>query len=286
MADWSKTYTKASVNITKLALEIEADELTPNLVGISDDNSGSDNLEITFDAEVTGGELTTLDATVAAHDGAAATYYTIYCYDCGSAQGKRALAALTACPVCSGTDIQTAYHNDNLDATTNPGASNDVTEGYCEGSKWINVSTEQVFICTDNTEDAAKWSSISVIRKDVGWSSDKGVDLEVISGTHRIPVMFADTPSSITIKSVRAMVGTAPTGAAIILDIHKNGTTIFTTQANRPTIAIDGNDSGEVTNMDVTTLAKGDYLTLDVDQIGSTVAGKDLVVSLEMEIVP
>lgn len=123
-------------------------------------------------------------------------------------------------------------------------------------------------------------------RKDIGWSSDKGVDLEVVGGTHRIPIMFAGTPGSIAVKSIRAMVGTAPTGAAIIIDIHKNGTTIFTTQGNRPTIAIAAFDSGEVTNMDVTTLAKGDYLTLDIDQIGSTIAGKDLVVTLEYEVVP
>lgn len=287
MANWSKQYTKTPVNITKLTLEIEDDGLTPNLVGISDDNSGSDNLTVTFDAEVTGGELTTLDATVAAHDGSAATYYSIYCYDCGCSCGARALSALTACPVCSGTDIQDGYHNDNLDATTNPGVSNDGTEGYCEGSHWINVTTDTVFICMDNTTDSAVWKQLNnIFRKDVGWSSDKGVDLEVIGGTHRIPIVYAGTPTSITIKSIRAMVGTVPTGAAIIVDIHKNGTTIFTTQGNRPTIAISANDSGEVTNMDVTALAKGDYLTLDIDQVGSTIAGKDLVVSLEMEIVP
>ena len=123
-------------------------------------------------------------------------------------------------------------------------------------------------------------------RKDVGWSSDKGIDLEVTEGTHRIPIVFAGTPMSIVIKSIRAMVGTAPTGAAIILDIHKSGTTIFTEQGNRPTIAIDAFDSGEVTNMDITELAKGGYLTLDIDQIGSEIAGKDMVVTLEMEIVP
>lgn len=124
------------------------------------------------------------------------------------------------------------------------------------------------------------------IRKDVGWSSDKGADLEVVSGTYRTPIMFAGTPGSIVIKSIRAMVGTVPTGASIVIDIHKNGTTIFTTQGNRPAIAISEFDSGEVTNMDITELAKGDYLALDIDQIGSTIAGKDLVVTLEYEVVP
>lgn len=287
MADGNYDYTKTPVNIDKLTLEIEAEGFSQTLTFISDDGSGSDNIRIKFAADLTGEEATTLGTVVSGHDGNPPTEYTIFCYDCGCSCSAGALSALTACPVCSGTDIQTAYHNDNLDATTNPGVSNDGTEGYCEGSHWINVTTDTAFICLGNATDAAVWKQLNnIFRKDVGWSSDKGVDLEVIGGTHRIPIMWAGTPTSITIKSIRAMVGTAPTGAAAILDIHKNGTTIFTTQGNRPEIAIDGNDSGEVTNMDVTALAKGDYLTLDIDQIGSTIAGKDLVVTLEMEIVP
>lgn len=82
------------------------------------------------------------------------------------------------------------------------------------------------------------------------------------------------------ITGVRASVGTAPTGASIICDLNKNGTTIFSTQANRPTIAASGFTSGRVTTMDVTSVAAGDYLTLDIDQIGSTVAGADLSVTV------
>lgn len=164
MADWYKDYTKTPVNITKLTMEIEDDGLTPNLLYIENDNSGSDNLRVTFDAEVTGGELTTLDATVAAHDGAAATYYTIYCYDCGCAQGARALATLTACPVCSGTDIQTAYHKDDLDATADPTINDDETKGFCEGSVMINKTStpKKAFICLDNATGAAVWTETTV----------------------------------------------------------------------------------------------------------------------------
>lgn len=85
-----------------------------------------------------------------------------------------------------------------------------------------------------------------------------------------------------TISSVWASVGTAPTGSSIIVDINKNGTTIFTTQANRPTIAIGAAYSGNVTNMDITSLSAGDYITIDIDQIGSTVAGADLTVCVRM----
>jgi hypothetical protein len=98
-------------------------------------------------------------------------------------------------------------------------------------------------------------------------------------GTFRL---YNDTGATWTITGVRASVGTAPTGASIIIDVNKNGTTIFTTQANRPTIAAAGNTSGNVTNMNVTTVAAGEYLTVDIDQIGSTIAGADLTVQVEV----
>lgn len=66
------------------------------------------------------------------------------------------------------------------------------------------------------------------------------------------------------------------------MDINKNGTTIFTTQANRPAVAISGFVSGRVANMDVTALVSGDYLTVDIDQVGSTITGQDLVVIVEI----
>ena len=85
-------------------------------------------------------------------------------------------------------------------------------------------------------------------------------------------------PFAATILGVSAAVGTAPTGSSLIVDVNKNGTTIFTTQGNRPAIAAGATYAAEVTNMDVTSFAAGDYLTVDIDQIGSTVAGADLVV--------
>lgn len=91
---------------------------------------------------------------------------------------------------------------------------------------------------------------------------------------------YNDTGQALIIKGVRASVGTAPTGASVIVDVNINGTTIFTTQANRPTIAISGNTSGKVTSMDVTSWADGNYVTVDIDQVGSTVAGANLSVQV------
>ena len=103
--------------------------------------------------------------------------------------------------------------------------------------------------------------------------------LSATAGAHRL---YNDTGVAWMIQSVRASVGTAPTGASILIDVNVNGTTIFTTQGNRPAIAASSNTSGKVTNMNVTTGADGAYLTVDVDQTGSTIAGSDLSVQVEV----
>lgn len=88
-------------------------------------------------------------------------------------------------------------------------------------------------------------------------------------------------PFSGEIVNVTAVVGTAPTGAPLILDLQKEGVTIFTTTANRPTIPISGTESPVSARPDVTPFAAGDTFTLMVSQIGSTVAGSDLDVTVQ-----
>jgi hypothetical protein len=95
-------------------------------------------------------------------------------------------------------------------------------------------------------------------------------------GTGATDFMF---PYAVTILGVSASLTTAPTGASVIIDVDKNGTTIFTNQANRPTIAASATaTASEVTNMDVTSFAAGDKIRVNIDQIGSTIAGSDLTV--------
>lgn len=85
-----------------------------------------------------------------------------------------------------------------------------------------------------------------------------------------------------TLTNVAAWVQTVPTGAAIRVDVNKNGSTIFTTQANRPNIAA-GTRTDLASVPDVTAFVAGDYFTIDIDAIGSTIPGADLVVLLEWQ---
>jgi hypothetical protein len=101
--------------------------------------------------------------------------------------------------------------------------------------------------------------------------------LEVTTGVSKFPALF-----DMTLIGVRAAVGTAPTGADLIVDVNLNGTTVYTTQGNRPTIS-DGSTSSTETVPDVTAVSAGDLLSVDIDQIGSSTAGSDLVVAIEFQ---
>ena len=105
--------------------------------------------------------------------------------------------------------------------------------------------------------------------------SDETTDLTVGTGkiTFRMPYAF-------TLTGVRASVTTAPTGAALTVDINEGGTTILSTKL---TI-----DAGEKTSTTAATpavisdsaLADDAEITIDIDVIGSTVAGAGLKVML------
>jgi hypothetical protein len=84
------------------------------------------------------------------------------------------------------------------------------------------------------------------------------------------------------IEDIRAFAGTAPVGASLIFDVNKNGTTLFTTQADRPTILAAAQASSSVKPA-VTTVAAGDRLSVDVDQIGSGTAGSDVVIAISIK---
>jgi len=102
------------------------------------------------------------------------------------------------------------------------------------------------------------------------------VDGDLTAGTTKARVRM---PFAGTITGVTTAVATAPTGASLQADVNKNGTTIFGTQANRPMINASAT-SAVAGEHSVRTFAAGDLLSVDVDQVGSTVAGAGLTVAI------
>ncbi len=88
-----------------------------------------------------------------------------------------------------------------------------------------------------------------------------------------------------TIKSVVMFRGQAGGSGSTICDINKNGTTMYTTQGNRPTIlSADGDNKAIIATLpDVTSITAGDFLSVDVDSSESGPA-KDLTVVVIIEV--
>ena len=82
-----------------------------------------------------------------------------------------------------------------------------------------------------------------------------------------------------TVVGVWVSAATPPTGQPLVVDLNKNGVTMFTTQANRAQVPV-GANVGTTAVPDVVTIADGEYLTVDVDQVGSVAAGADVVAGI------
>lgn len=88
-------------------------------------------------------------------------------------------------------------------------------------------------------------------------------------------------PFAFTLTDIAASVTTAPTGADLIVDVNEGGTSIMTTNKLR----IDAGEKSTATaatppTLTDTSLAAGAEITIDIDQIGSTIAGAGLKVYL------
>lgn len=100
----------------------------------------------------------------------------------------------------------------------------------------------------------------------------------LVTGTSLTPILVATR--TMTIVKAYANVKVAPTGASIIVDLNKNGSSIWgSTPANRLSVAA-GATAGTQSSFDTTSLSEGDELTPDLDQVGSSVAGADITISV------
>ena len=85
-------------------------------------------------------------------------------------------------------------------------------------------------------------------------------------------------PYQFIVTEVRASLTTVATGSTVIIDINEAGTTILSTK-----ITIDANESTSTTAstppvISDSALADDAQMTIDIDQIGSSNAGKGLKV--------
>lgn len=110
------------------------------------------------------------------------------------------------------------------------------------------------------------------------------IDGDLAIGTGLGNQIAIDVPSWATVEFIEAIavVETAPTGAALIFDINLEGTSIFGStkleiSAGSTAVAMQSSFSSPAP-----VGSRHEILTLDIDQVGSTVAGADAFVLLRM----
>lgn len=102
-------------------------------------------------------------------------------------------------------------------------------------------------------------------------------DIAAVTGTLRFYL-----PMDCTIVEVRASLGIASSGVdPVIVDVNKNGTSIYAVQADQPHLA-DGVNTVLAMPTAGLSLARGDYITIDVDQVGSSTPGTGLTVQMRV----
>ncbi len=99
----------------------------------------------------------------------------------------------------------------------------------------------------------------------------------ITAGTSKVTFRM---PYAFTLTDVRASVNTAPTGSTILIDINEAGTTILSTK-----LMIDASEKTSTTAatpavISDASLADDAEITIDFDQVGSTIAGKGVKVTL------
>jgi hypothetical protein len=160
---------------------------------------------------------------------------------------------------------------------TRAGKRNDIVDmrwGNCptvSATPFPTGGTEgQVLAKASNNDYDVEWADVS---GGGGGTVQFAVDgaLAALPNVPNAFVVVADT----VIPSWRIYLKNTGTAGSTIVDINKNGTTIFTTQANRPTVAYNDADQQAINAPDVTDFVAGDVITLDIDQ--SATGAADLV---------
>lgn len=183
-----------------------------------------------------------------------------------------------------GNNINPISHGD---LTAILGAGNNIKDGHInnDAQTLYGVKTLNSFAITPSSAPTSDYEiankkyvddQISILPVPIGIAlSDEVSDL--VAGTE---VVTFRMPYAMTLTGVRASVATAPTGANIIVDINESGASVLSTK-----LSIDAGEKTSTTAASApvisdSSLADDSEITIDIDQVGSTIAGAGLKIWL------
>ena len=108
-------------------------------------------------------------------------------------------------------------------------------------------------------------------------ASDESTDLA--TGTGKV---YFRMPYAGTLLAVKATVNTAPTGSTLICDINEAGTSVLGTKLSIDASEKTSDTAASAATITDSALANDAEITIDIDQVGSTIAGKGLKVYMKV----
>ena len=99
------------------------------------------------------------------------------------------------------------------------------------------------------------------------------------TGTNKV---YFRMPYAGTLLAVKATVNTAPTGSTLICDINEAGTSVLGTKLSIDASEKTSDTAASAATITDSALANDAEITIDIDQVGSTVAGLGLKVYLKV----
>jgi len=171
----------------------------------------------------------------------------------------------------------------NLVATANPTTTDDTGSGYSVGSRWVNVTTDEEFVCLDNTASAAVWkrttavgggSTVKEVFYRVDNSNDSSGDYitkEILSNgtgffTFKVPFDFV---SLVDLKLVSIPQSTVPTADIDLFSDYASVGELKNIHSESDTTATYALTIDEITELDISglfsSILAGDYCGLKVD---------------------
>ncbi len=166
--------------------------------------------------------------------------------------------------VADGLVALTTGGKNNLTATTNPGSTDDVNDGYVIGSVWFNKSTGTLYLATAVTAAAAVWATINAASvPGLAWltgqfyglpsGATQAAVLTVAGDLYATPVFI---PNAVNLDSVSYSVTTGQTGGKV------RGALFYDNGAGYPGAIVPDTDTGD---LDATGTAVVGSSSVDVD---------------------
>jgi hypothetical protein len=132
-----------------------------------------------------------------------------------------------------------------------------------------------------------RWAEGHFDALNVGTPKVTGIESFVISCSDESTLLTPDTavasfrmPYAFTLTAVRASVNTAPTGSVLTVGINEGGSSILSTDLTIDATDLTSTTAATAAVISDASLADDALITIDIDGVGSTVAGKGLKVVL------